>query len=56
MENLPKYYTVLFNGVIDALDALDRQDYGTAKTILIKAQQLAEILYINEVDINIEQP
>ena len=38
------------------LDALDRQDYGTAKTLLIKAQQLAEILYINEVDINIEHP
>lgn len=46
MENALKCYTVLFNGVIDALDALERQDYGTAKILLIRAQQLAEIKYM----------
>ena len=48
MENPMNYYAVLFNGVTDALDALDRQDYGTAKTLLIRAQQLSEFLYENE--------
>ena len=45
MEKLTNDYAVLFNGVTDALDALDRQDYGTAKALLIRAQQLAEFLH-----------
>ena len=55
MDNLPKYYTVLFNGVTDALDALARQDYGTAKILLIRAQQLAELFYTTGNDIETEQ-
>ena len=30
MEELPNYYTALFNGVTDAIAALDRQDYQEA--------------------------
>ena len=40
--NLPTYYTALFNGITDALEAMERQNYGHAKEILIKAQQNAE--------------
>ena len=30
MENLPKYYTVLFNAVTDALHLLEKGDVGIA--------------------------
>ena len=44
-------YALLFNAVTDALaqlDRLDRQNYGTAREILIQAQQKAEALYLEE--------
>ena len=41
-ENLPLYYTTLFNGVTDAIAALDQQNFGQAKEILIRSQQAAE--------------
>ena len=43
---LPKYYTVLFNRVTDAIAALDAQNYGTARELLVRAQQEAEQRYI----------
>ena len=46
MEELPNYYTALFNGVTDAIAALDRQDYGLARELLVRSQQEAEDLYI----------
>ena len=46
MENLPVYYTILFNGITDALNALERLDIGRAKDILIHSQQAAEDAYI----------
>lgn len=45
MNELPKYYTVLFNAAADALAALERQDFGTAKTLLIRGQLQAEEEY-----------
>ena len=45
-ENFPSYYTILFNGITDALEALDRQDFGRARAILIQSQQEAEEAYI----------
>lgn len=45
MNELPKYYTLLFNGVTEALEALTLQNLGQAKEILIKAQQAAEEAY-----------
>lgn len=44
----PKYYTRLFNGVTDALEALQEQNYIKAQDILIKAQQDAEELYLED--------
>ena len=46
MDEIPNYYTLLFNRVTDAIEAIEEQNYGAAKAILIKAQQDAEELYI----------
>jgi len=50
MEDFPKYYTRLFNGITDALEALGAQNYIKAQDILIKAQQDAEELYLEDTD------
>ena len=50
MENFPKYYTRLFNGITDALEALEEQNYIKAQDILIKAQQDAEEMYLEDGD------
>lgn len=50
MEGFPKYYTCLFNGITDALDALQKQNYIKAQDILIKAQQDAEEMYLEDGD------
>ena len=41
-----KMYLLLFRRISDALDALARGDATLAKSILIRAQQDAEELYI----------
>ena len=46
MEELPRYYTVLFQAVEQAIDALDVQNYGLAKQLLIHGQQDAEESYL----------
>ena len=48
MDEYKKPYLTLFNSVTDALEALERQDYGTAKEIPIHSQQTAEVIFINE--------
>ena len=48
MENFPKYYTRLFNGVTDALEAMKVQDYDKAEHLLISAQQDAEEMYLSD--------
>ncbi len=50
MDNLPKYYTRLFNGVTDAINALQKQKYAEAQMILIRAQQDAEEMYLEDGD------
>ncbi len=35
MTNLPKYYTLLFGAVEDALDDLDAHNYGAARDRLV---------------------
>ena len=47
MENLPKYYTLLFNAVTDALHLLEKGDVGSAKGMLIWGQQQAEEAYLS---------
>ena len=46
--NLPSYYIGLFNAVTDALEAIEQQNFGLAKEILIKAQQDAEDKVLDE--------
>ena len=40
------YYTILFNGIADALKALDQQETSRAWDILVRIQQEAEDAYI----------
>ena len=47
MEELPLCYTVLFNAVTDAIDALQEQNYGLALERLIQDQRDAEDAYID---------
>ena len=47
MEELPLCYTVLFNAVTDAIDALQEQNYGLALERLIQRQRDAEDAYID---------
>ena len=50
MEQLPTYYTHLFNAVTDALSAMEQQNFGEAKDLLIKAQQASEELWLECTD------
>lgn len=50
MDNLPGYYTVLYNAVTDALAEMDNLNFGRAIEILVKGQQTAEELYMTLVD------
>ena len=47
-DEYEKPYRILFNGVTDALAALEDHNYGTVKNLLIQAQQQAEEAYISE--------
>lgn len=48
MSSLPEYYTALFNAVTKALAAMEVQNFGEARELLIQGQQAAEELYLNE--------
>ena len=50
MPNYQKLYTLLFNAVTDALTELEQLNVGTAKAMLIAAQQQAEELYIEDAE------
>ena len=43
-----KLYFHLFSAMADAIEALQRRDYGTAEMLLIRAQQEAEEQYLHE--------
>ena len=48
---MPDYQTMylhLFNAMTDAIESISQQNYGTAKELLIHAQQETEELYISE--------
>ena len=42
-----KMYLTLFNAVTDALAALEAQNIGQAKDLLVTAQQVCEELYLD---------
>ena len=48
MEEYKAPYLHLFNAVSDAIAALEMQNYGFAKELLIKGQQSAEEIFIEE--------
>ncbi len=50
MENFPKYYTLLFNAITDAIGDMDQKNYGAARERLVKAQQDAEEAYLDAED------
>lgn len=54
MKNFPKYYTRLFNGITDALEAMRAQDYYKAGHLLVIAQQDAEEMYLEDGDEAVE--
>ena len=43
-----KMYYHLFNAVTDALAALEKQNIGQAKELLMEAQQQCEEIYLDE--------
>ena len=45
MEFYQKAYHLLFNGITDALEAMEKQNFGQAGELLRRAQQEAEELY-----------
>lgn len=46
MPDYERLYFRLFAAAADAVEALERQDFGTAKEILVRAQQEAEERYL----------
>ena len=50
MPDYQKMYTTLFNAMTDAIENIEKLNYGTAKEILIQAQQKTEELYIDAED------
>lgn len=41
MNEIPEYYTILFQAAEQAIQALEQQNYGLAKQILIDGEQAA---------------
>ena len=50
MQNYQKLYALLFNAVTDALEEMEKLNFGRAKELLITAQQAAEEAYIGADD------
>ena len=50
MPDYGKLYSLLFNAVTDALDEIERMNFGQAKAVLVAAQQMAEEVYISDGD------
>ena len=46
MKGIPEYYTVLFHAVEQAIQALEQQNYGLAKQILIDGERAAEEAFV----------
>ena len=46
MPDYEKMYHLLFNAITDALEQIEQQNFGSAKELLISAQQQAEEIYI----------
>ena len=49
-QEFPAYYTALCARVADAIDALEQQNYGAARDVLISGMQEAEEIILTQVD------
>lgn len=47
MQKYKEMYLQLFNAITDAIEALEKANYGSAREILILAQQRAEEAFLN---------
>ena len=47
MPDYEKMYHLLFNAITDALEQIEQQNFGSAKGLLIAAQQEAEEIYMS---------
>ena len=47
MPDYEKMYHSLFNAITDALEQIEQLNFGSAKDLLIAAQQQAEEIYIS---------
>ena len=45
-----KLYTHIFNAVTDAIEQIEKHNYGIAEEILKKAQEETEEMYVNEAE------
>lgn len=50
MEEYKESYLLLFRAVSKALEAIDAQNFGTAKTLLMQAQQDAEETFLQQAE------
>ena len=50
VEDYQKLYTLLFNGITDAIEQIDQKNYGRARDILVDAQIRAEEQFLSEED------
>ena len=50
MPDHQKMYTTLFNAMTDAIENIEKLNFGEAKELLIQAQQKTEELYIDAED------
>ena len=55
-EPYQKMYYTLFHAITDALEQIERKDYGTAENTLIFAQQRAEEIYCSRSEYEIPTP
>jgi len=47
MMDYQKAYSLLFNAITDALEAMEAQNFGQAQQALVSAQQQTEELYMD---------
>lgn len=48
MEDYRKMYLQLFNAVTDALEEIEKMDFGAAREILVRGQLTCEEVYLEE--------
>ena len=46
MNEIPEYYTILFHAAERAIRALEQQNYGLAKQLLIDGERAAEEAFV----------